>query len=292
MIDEVVNNESETSDDSSSSDDPKSPQNVPNDYEKQRELRISQNRAKMEAMGLKKIANSLVDSGIKRKSQLKSKSKRVSMNGVEDDLYNPNDEDEDDDSDSSLNSSSEELEEDQKGKKKNKKKKNKKILNVTNSGYASKKVKSRKPRSNTQNSLKKSVDVSDATDLLDVDEALKEAIALSLKDFRETSDQQIGKTNEHTREASTRKRKSFKSSVQMTEDDLVINFCQFDEIGKGSITLRDLQRMAASHDFTWTDKELADMIQCFDSDKDGKLTLDDFRNIVLRCNILQVPQNP
>lgn len=140
MIDEVVNNESETSDDSSSSDDPKSPQNVPNDYEKQRELRISQNRAKMEAMGLKKIANSLVDSGIKRKSQLKSKSKRVSMNGVEDDLYNPNDEDEDDDSDSSLNSSSEELEEDQKGKKKNKKKKNKKILNVTNSGYASKKV--------------------------------------------------------------------------------------------------------------------------------------------------------
>ena len=30
--------------------------------------------------------------------------------------------------------------------------------------------------------------------------------------------------------------------------------------------------MAAIHDFTWTDKELADMIQCFDSDKDGKVS--------------------
>lgn len=40
---------------------------------------------------------------------------------------------------------------------------------------------------------------------------------------------------------------------------------------KGGITVRDLERVAIAHDFTWTDKELADMIRCFDSDGDGKV---------------------
>ena len=37
------------------------------------------------------------------------------------------------------------------------------------------------------------------------------------------------------------------------------------------ISVRDLERVAIAHDFTWTDKELADMIRCFDSDDDGKV---------------------
>lgn len=36
--------------------------------------------------------------------------------------------------------------------------------------------------------------------------------------------------------------------------------------------MRDLERMAVAHDFTWSDKELADMIRCFDSDGDGKVS--------------------
>lgn len=47
--------------------------------------------------------------------------------------------------------------------------------------------------------------------------------------------------------------------------------CCFAEAGKGGISLRDLKRVAAAHDFTWTDKEMADMICCFDSDGDGKV---------------------
>lgn len=47
--------------------------------------------------------------------------------------------------------------------------------------------------------------------------------------------------------------------------------CRHAEAGKGGITLRDLQRMAYTHDFTWSDKEMADMIHCFDSDGDGKV---------------------
>lgn len=36
--------------------------------------------------------------------------------------------------------------------------------------------------------------------------------------------------------------------------------------------MRDLRRVAIAHDFMWTDKELAEMIQCFDTDGDGKVS--------------------
>lgn len=47
--------------------------------------------------------------------------------------------------------------------------------------------------------------------------------------------------------------------------------CRCAEAGKGAITLKDIRRMAYTHDFTWTEKEMADMIHCFDSDGDGKV---------------------
>ncbi|KAK1361566.1 hypothetical protein POM88_046040 [Heracleum sosnowskyi] len=59
-----------------------------------------------------------------------------------------------------------------------------------------------------------------------------------------------------------RKRKKLTiNRVQMTEDELILHFFQFDEGGQGSITLQDLRRVAAAHDFTWSDKEMAYMIQ-------------------------------
>lgn len=48
------------------------------------------------------------------------------------------------------------------------------------------------------------------------------------------------------------------------------------EVGQGSITLRDLRRVAATHDFTWSDQEMADMIHIFDSDRDGKVYITPF----------------
>lgn len=35
--------------------------------------------------------------------------------------------------------------------------------------------------------------------------------------------------------------------------------------------MRDIERVAIAHDFMWTEKELTDMIHCFDSDRDGKV---------------------
>lgn len=48
--------------------------------------------------------------------------------------------------------------------------------------------------------------------------------------------------------------------------------CWHAEAGKGSINMRDLRKVAVAHDFVWTDEELADMIHCFDSDGDGKVS--------------------
>lgn len=281
--------ESDFTGNSSSDNEPETPERdtTDNDYEKQRQLRIADNKARMEALGLRNMAISLMGSPQncgERKGKLQSK--RVAVKQEEDDDYSPNDENEEEEgSAEGFSSSSDEEFED-------------KNVNSRKYGARSGKVKGRKSRSSKDVSMQKSMDL---TDFKDEDEALMQAIALSLKDPGEISGtQHCGSSQVSNTQAASitekedntrrRKRKSFSSRVQMTADDLIIHFCQFDEVGKGSITLRDLQRMAAIHDFTWTDKEVADMIRCFDSDKDGKLTLDDFRNIVMRCNLLQKPE--
>ncbi|KAK1551717.1 hypothetical protein Q3G72_003346 [Acer saccharum] len=63
------------------------------------------------------------------------------------------------------------------------------------------------------------------------------------------------------------------SRVQMTEDEVVLHFFQFDGSEKGGLSMINIQRVATAHDFTWTDDELADMIRCFDSDRDGKFQI-------------------
>lgn len=277
--------ESKSTGTSSSDNEPETHEKTSTDYEKQRQLRIADNKARMEALGLRSMAISLMGSSKNTKqSKGKPRCKRVSVKEEEDDEYCPNDEEGEDEEDSGGGFSDSDAEFDEKR------------VNCKKSKAPSGKVKRKKMKSIKDVSLQKSTNI---TDFMDEDEALMQAIALSLKDSGEisgmhhcgpsqVSNAQIASTKiEKEDNTRRRKRKSLSSRVQMTADELIIHFCQFDEVGKGSITIRDLQRMAAIHDFTWTDKELADMIQCFDSDKDGKLTLDDFRNIGMRCNMLQ-----
>uniref|UniRef100_A0A7C8ZZ59 EF-hand domain-containing protein n=1 Tax=Opuntia streptacantha TaxID=393608 RepID=A0A7C8ZZ59_OPUST len=273
--------ESESTGTSGSDNEPETHKKTCTDYEKQRQLRIADNKARMEALGLCKMANALMGSSKNSKQRKgKPKFKRGAVKEEEDDEYCPNDEDEEG-SGADFSDSDEEFDE--------------KIVNCKKSRARSGKVKGKKTKSLKDVSLQKSRDI---TDFMDEDEALMQAIALSLKDSGELSgmqhsapsqhlNAQIASINEKEDNTRRRKRKTLSSRVQMTADDLIIHFCQLDEVGKGTITLRDLQRMASVHDFTWTDKELADMIRCFDSDKDGKLTLDDFQNIAMRCNMLQ-----
>ncbi|XP_074263163.1 uncharacterized protein LOC141585972 [Silene latifolia] len=271
-------------------------------YEKQRQARIAANNARMKALGLRNIANSLIGTppnprnssncAIKSKKDVKKKGKGGEDD--DDDEYVPDCDrnDGDGESNSSSNDDDDDFEEEEE------------TFIRRNKFNPKKKVK--KPSSSKQ------VPISNPTDLsvfMDEDEALKQALALSLKDLGEIPDTQHGKSPQSSKKRTTsskekscdhfqqdnntnkRKRKLFTSRVQMTDDDLVIHFCQIDEVGKGGITIRDVERMAATHDFNWTDKELSDMIRCFDSDRDGKLTLDDFRSIVQRCNMLQTQLN-
>uniref|UniRef100_A0A6N2MSG0 EF-hand domain-containing protein n=1 Tax=Salix viminalis TaxID=40686 RepID=A0A6N2MSG0_SALVM len=206
------------------------------EYEKQRLSRIAENKARMEALGLNKMATSLMGS-VQKSRQRKGKQKFV-----DDEEYKPNDEtacDDDDDDD-----------------------------DFDDEDFVGGQSSSKSRRS--------------------------KAIALSLRDSPNNATPKERKVDAHVQEdAGRRKRKKsqLSSRVQMTEDDLILHFFQFDEAGKGAITKRDLRRVANAHDFTWTDKELADMIHCFDGDGDGKLTLDDFRKIAGRCNMTQGSEN-
>ncbi|GMP42858.1 hypothetical protein CsSME_00012456 [Camellia sinensis var. sinensis] len=281
--DDLSDSDTQENDSNSSSEDLETPNNGEtqkmSEYEKQRMKRMESNRARMEALGLQKMASSLMGSvkKTKKKTEPKGKAKIVE----EDEEYKPPEMDE------GLSSSSDDEEFVGEGKSRVKKK------NLTPKS----KVPAQKLMSNS--------------DFVDDDEALMQAIALSLKDSVECSDVGCsgisqsadlhltdGMINERKGKAQsqedTRKRKRKKpvtSRVQMTEDELVLHFFQFDESGKGGISLRDLKRVAAAHDFTWKDNEMVDMIYCFDSNGDGKLSLDDFRKIVGQCNMIQVSEN-
>ncbi|KAK9750065.1 hypothetical protein RND81_02G170700 [Saponaria officinalis] len=84
-------------------------------------------------------------------------------------------------------------------------------------------VKTMKFKSTKQVSMSNRIDISV---YMDEDEALKQATTLSLNDVGEISDLQHGGSsrNSHALTAS--------------------------EVGKGNITLRDVERMVATHDFT------------------------------------------
>ncbi|KAJ9563296.1 hypothetical protein OSB04_008456 [Centaurea solstitialis] len=251
------------------------------DYEKQRMKRIEENKARMKAMGLDKMASSLIGSVPISKKKGKKKV------GLEDDEeYKPTDKDEESSSSSGSEDGDEEDDDDE--------------FRISRT----------KPKVKNSTPSRKISKLSGSSDFVDDDDALMKAIALSLQDssgfldIAGSSPPQNSGANASVAENSDRKqivskddsgkrkRKNlFTSRVQMSEDELILHFFQFDEAGKGGINLRDVRRIAASHDFTWTDEEMGNMIRFFDSDGDGKLSLEDFTKIVERCNMRQGSEN-
>ncbi|XP_030488883.2 uncharacterized protein LOC115705629 [Cannabis sativa] len=267
----------------SSSEEPRNPANNDgkgkqggaSEYEKQRLSRIAENRARMEALGLSKMASSLMGSAQKsRKGKGKAK-----LTEKDDEDYKPQEEEPTSSADREENGDDDEED----------------YLGPKSSVSNKRKVKKKVSKSNKKIPVEK---ISTTSDYMDEDEALKLAIALSLQDSGEPSkSSHISKKKEKmqsNKEDSRRnmKKKSFASRLQMTEDELLVHFYQFDDNWKGGITIKDLERVATAHDFTWTDNELADMIRCFDSDGDGKLSLDDFRMIAARCHMIKESQDP
>ncbi|CAN1332051.1 hypothetical protein LINPERPRIM_LOCUS35571 [Linum perenne] len=234
------------------------------EYERQRLERMAQNRARMEALGLHNMASTLMGDS-KMSAQRKGKRKVV-----EDEDYEHNQDegisDDADDLDQSPDSD-----------------------DVDDGDFVARRSSS-KPQnkgSTRKGVQKKSFKVAS---FANEDDELLQAISLSLQDSAEnlaTRDNKAAKEKQETTGRMKNKKSQFSSRVKMTEDDLILYFFQFDERGSGVITRRDLQRVATVHDFIWSDKELADMMNYFDGDGDGKLNLVDFRNVVGRCRMLQ-----
>ncbi|CAH9108376.1 unnamed protein product [Cuscuta epithymum] len=253
------------------------------DYEKQRLKRIEENSARMEALGLRKMTTSLMGSLPKAQNKIARNKGKKKVSEEEDDEYKPSE------SEDGLSSSGEEDE-------------NEDGVSKSDSIKSKKKRLPLKKRALNKQPLSES-------DFMD-DDDLMQAIALSLQDsagFLDVSKRPAKSDGAHTMDEKCRVKKvdsntvegkgkrkrkqTIRNRVQMTEDELILHFFQFDEAGKGSIGLRDLQRVAASHDFLWSEEELRDMIHFFDGDGDGKLRLDDFRKIAVGCNVLQGSAN-
>ncbi|XP_059651409.1 uncharacterized protein LOC132299006 isoform X2 [Cornus florida] len=236
------------------------------EYEKQRMKRIEEDRARMEAMGLPKIASSLIGSVQNKKKKKSDRKGKRKMVEEDDEEYKPPEEERG-------HSSSSDDDDNEK---------------LVGSGSPIGKVKKKTSNPKQKVSIQKLSSNPDFID--DNDDDLMKAIALSLNDCTgflyvghsgpsKSSEAHVidgmhsetkGNANIQEDTGKRKRKKSIASRVQMTEDELVVHFFQFDEAGKGSITMRDLRRVAAAHDFTWTDKEMADMIYCFDNDGDGK----------------------
>ncbi|KAJ7950930.1 Calmodulin-related, putative isoform 2 [Quillaja saponaria] len=278
--------EAEETSDSSSAEEPDIPSNGQNqgvsEYEKQRLLRMAENRSRLEALGLPKIASSLM--GPLQKAKDKKGKAKVEV----DDDYRP------DEGDAEFSSLSGEDRDDDDAEDED-------FESGKASGTRKRKVKNKGSKPKNKVYVRKHSRDSDYID--DDDDALRQAISLSLQGSTEGSycSQTLVLNNtlaerkgnsDNLQDKGRRKSKksvSFTSRLQMTKDELILHFFQFDD--KGSIAARDVQRIATAHDFTWTNQELASMIHCFDSDGDGKLTLDDFRNIAIRCNMLKDSEN-
>ncbi|XP_055817483.1 uncharacterized protein LOC129886709 isoform X3 [Solanum dulcamara] len=272
---------------SDSKDSPVEPQGTGKltDYEKQRMKRIEENRARMEAMGLQKMATSLM--GSSQKTQKKGKDRKGKKKVI--------DEDEDYEPEKSEDLSCDTGEDDD--------------VDFEVSMLKKSKEKNQIPKKRVSNTT-----VPTDPDFVDDDVALMQAIALSLQDSagflnladivpmqgtdadstksdssqkaslkkvsnekaslkKASNEKEVGTCNQKDATGKRkRKQQQTRNRVQMTEDNLIMHFFQFDEAGKGSISFRDLRKMAVSHDFTWSDEDMANMIRCFDSNGDGKIS--------------------
>ncbi|ONK55712.1 uncharacterized protein A4U43_C10F230 [Asparagus officinalis] len=286
------------------------------DYEQQRLARIRENRARLEALGLPNLASSLLLSSSKQRGQTQNKGKqKQKRNGKEDeDEYRPSDEDDDDDDGGSCSSSEEEEEGEQR---KGKEKVSLKTSSIKKRASVKRKQDDADQVDDGDAALHQVcmymayetpalalfplcvrllefwsalLDCNPLAGSITQDSTEAFHVVSSSSDRTEAGANVRSKKDKANMQGPAGRKKSRqmnKSRVQLTEDEMVAYFFTIDETGKGYISLRDLQRLVFAHDFNWTETEIATMIHSFDSDRDGKLNLEDFRAIVCRCNMMQ-----
>lgn len=269
------------------------------EYEKQRQQRIEENRAKLQALRLPVLASTLSKNSNKKLKKTPSQKAKTKQ----DNDYQPSTEDE-----QSENSSDEDAEH--------------KVPTPKKVTPANRRPPGR-PKSKKMKSLNSLIVDKESEDHgwtalqqneLDEDAALQQALALSMGVSMEDAtaiaeaskqDSKVGrpktkvdnselggkaqettKVDKFLRGRRQRKQTKSMNTIQLSEDEVLAYFFLFDEAGKGTISVRDLERVARTHDFTWSKQELNEMVSTFDKNCDGKLSLEDFQTIVARCNML------
>ncbi|KAI5080617.1 hypothetical protein GOP47_0003800 [Adiantum capillus-veneris] len=129
----------------------------------------------------------------------------------------------------------------------------------------------------------------------DEDQALEKAIELSLQtpaDNVTDTRRKVPRTQRNKRQVcdkkGTAKRRRKGAQGQFTVEEIAAVFAIIDEQGNGKFSVAELERVVRSHDFTWSKQEIADMIDIFDSNKDGQLDLPEFQSIFGRMNMLRM----
>uniref|UniRef100_A0A453CF58 EF-hand domain-containing protein n=1 Tax=Aegilops tauschii subsp. strangulata TaxID=200361 RepID=A0A453CF58_AEGTS len=251
------------------------------EYEKQRLARIRENEARLQALGIRRLAASpLLNQPSSAAAAAGAKRKQKKRSDDADEEYLPSEGGGGEEGEEEEGSSASDQDSDEEFKpssRSNQKGKAKKKMNLGSSSKSTVREEEGAP----------------FTDFMDDDAALQQSSVTTTTEPSKSSVTTTTVAETSSRGAKGRKstpckddnttpvkdsaknrktKKQVRSRIQLSEDDVVAIFFSFDEAGKGYIAPWDLEKMANINDFIWTDFELSKMIHCFDSDKDGKFS--------------------
>ncbi|KAL3691989.1 hypothetical protein R1sor_005640 [Riccia sorocarpa] len=115
------------------------------------------------------------------------------------------------------------------------------------------------------------------------DPELEEAIRLSLSQDAEDLSLKSPGAAKGTGAPKQRKRKGGRD-LKFSEAEVDAYFAAIAGSGVGPISLQLLEKAAIAHDFIWSEEDLQDMIDVFDENDDGFLSLPEFRAMATRCS--------
>ncbi|KAG6544301.1 hypothetical protein Mapa_014304 [Marchantia paleacea] len=116
---------------------------------------------------------------------------------------------------------------------------------------------------------------------------LEQALQLSMEQGENKEESRL--TNPYAKGAGAsklRKRRGGRE-LKFTQSEVDSYFVSIAGSEVGAISLKLLENAALSQDFIWSEQELQDMIDVFDENDDGFLSLSEFRAMVARCKMME-----
>ncbi|KAL2622079.1 hypothetical protein R1flu_002284 [Riccia fluitans] len=123
---------------------------------------------------------------------------------------------------------------------------------------------------------------------VDVDDPdLEEAIRLSMSQGGDTEDLSLKSPGAKAAGTPRQRKRKGGRDLKFTEAEVDSYFAAIAGVGIEAISLHLLEKAAISNDFIWSEEELQDMIDVFDENDDGFLSLPEFRAMATRCKLME-----